>query len=472
MMGGGGGGGGAVNVFQPPAQEEVARQMGQLAGPLVNAASNAGAGTPAGQNYPTAQNFVNRFLTGTGADSPFNDLATRAFQPAYTAGTYAAESLFPRGSAQGGTLNQLGFGGVPYAQQALRQGFDPNYGLSTPDFGLALGGARQGATLGGQGANQIYGQAQDIGGLVDPLITSGFDPQSALYGRSRDQLMGRTGAINAMAGLGGTPYGASVTANALGNFDMDWQNRQLARQAQAAEAARGAAGTAGALYGAAPGLAAGSAALPNQAILQQLAAANQGAASGLGNYGTGLQSIINAYQQAQGLPTQALQTAMQFGAAPYNLGQGMTSNALAGLQGATNIGQQQYQLPMQLLQSFQNYLTGGQNAAGLQNQLQNQQFNQQAAGIGGLFSGANTAFDILGKALPFATMLFSDRRLKTDIAPVGQLYNGLPVSLYRYLGDPTPRIGLMADEVERVHPEAVMTGPVGFKMVNYDRAVR
>ncbi len=50
--------------------------------------------------------------------------------------------------------------------------------------------------------------------------------------------------------------------------------------------------------------------------------------------------------------------------------------------------------------------------------------------------------------------------------------HGLPVSLYRYLGDPTPRIGLMADEVERVHPEAVMTGPVGFKMVNYDRAVR
>ena len=67
--------------------------------------------------------------------------------------------------------------------------------------------------------------------------------------------------------------------------------------------------------------------------------------------------------------------------------------------------------------------------------------------------------------------MFSDRRLKTDIKRVGALENGLPVSLFRYKGDPTPRIGLMADEVERVRPEAVIERPDGFKVVRYDRAV-
>ncbi len=277
--------------------------------------------------------------------------------------------------------------------------------------------------MGGAGSYALSRMGQGIEGLVNPLITSGFDPQSALYGRSRDQLMDRTGAINAMAGLGGTPYGASVTANALGNFDIDWASKQLARQTQASEAARGAAGTSGALYGAAPGLAATSAALPNQAILQQLAAANQGAGSGLQNFGAGANTIGNLFTGAQSAPTQALQTAMQFGAAPYNLGQGMTQNALSGLQGATNLGQQQYALPTQLLQSFQNYLTGGQNAAGLQNQLANQQFNQQAQGIGGLLGGANALFGA-NSLLGGTSGIFGGGGVGTALSALPALFGG------------------------------------------------
>jgi hypothetical protein len=32
-------------------------------------------------------------------------------------------------------------------------------------------------------------------------------------------------------------------------------------------------------------------------------------------------------------------------------------------------------------------------------------------------------------------------------------------------------VGVMADEVEKVHPEAVIDGPFGFKLVDYHRAV-
>jgi hypothetical protein len=66
--------------------------------------------------------------------------------------------------------------------------------------------------------------------------------------------------------------------------------------------------------------------------------------------------------------------------------------------------------------------------------------------------------------------LFSDRRLKEDIEPVGKMFDGSNIYKFRYKGDATPRIGLMADEVALRTPEAV--GEVaGFKTVDYGKAV-
>ncbi|HEX9328536.1 MAG TPA: tail fiber domain-containing protein, partial [Reyranella sp.] len=67
---------------------------------------------------------------------------------------------------------------------------------------------------------------------------------------------------------------------------------------------------------------------------------------------------------------------------------------------------------------------------------------------------------------------FSDRRLKEDITPVGALNDGQTVYSYRYKGDPRTQIGLLAQEVERVHPEAVARHPSGYRMVDYRRATR
>jgi hypothetical protein len=89
-----------------------------------------------------------------------------------------------------------------------------------------------------------------------------------------------------------------------------------------------------------------------------------------------------------------------------------------------------------------------------------------ATGIGSLFAPAGGGGALAG-LLPF----LSDRRAKTDIKQVGKLDNGLPVYVFRYRGDNTPQIGLMADDVEKVNPHAVVTGPHGLKMVHYDQAV-
>ena len=70
----------------------------------------------------------------------------------------------------------------------------------------------------------------------------------------------------------------------------------------------------------------------------------------------------------------------------------------------------------------------------------------------------------------YSAGIFSDERLKEDIKPVGKLKDGQTVYSYRFKSDPRTRIGLLAQEVERVHPDAVATHPSGYKMVHYGRA--
>ncbi len=83
----------------------------------------------------------------------------------------------------------------------------------------------------------------------------------------------------------------------------------------------------------------------------------------------------------------------------------------------------------------------------------------------------DTMGNILGVASIAAPLLFSDKRLKDDITPVGELHDGQTVYSYRYKGEPRTQIGLPAQEVERVHPEAVARHPSGYLMVDYRRAM-
>ena len=75
-------------------------------------------------------------------------------------------------------------------------------------------------------------------------------------------------------------------------------------------------------------------------------------------------------------------------------------------------------------------------------------------------------FSLGGAALLAPTGTFSDRRLKTNIKQIGTADNGLNVYSYNYVwGGPT-QLGYMADEVEKLIPEAVGESH-GYKTVNY-----
>jgi hypothetical protein len=81
-----------------------------------------------------------------------------------------------------------------------------------------------------------------------------------------------------------------------------------------------------------------------------------------------------------------------------------------------------------------------------------------------LLGGASLLTGLFGK--------LSDVRAKENVTPVGKLDDGQKVYSYNYKGDPTPEIGLLAQEVEKVRPEAVGPGPDGLKRVDYAAATR
>jgi Chaperone of endosialidase len=65
---------------------------------------------------------------------------------------------------------------------------------------------------------------------------------------------------------------------------------------------------------------------------------------------------------------------------------------------------------------------------------------------------------------------FSDIRLKEDIAPLGRLDNGIGVYRFRYRGnDHTTYVGVMAQEVQTIVPNAVSRGRGGYLRVDYDK---
>lgn len=67
----------------------------------------------------------------------------------------------------------------------------------------------------------------------------------------------------------------------------------------------------------------------------------------------------------------------------------------------------------------------------------------------------------------------SDERLKEGIESVGELPDGTGVYEYSFKDDPAHRreIGVMAQEVERTQPDAVLMGQDGYRRVNYSKVL-
>ena len=89
-------------------------------------------------------------------------------------------------------------------------------------------------------------------------------------------------------------------------------------------------------------------------------------------------------------------------------------------------------------------------------------YKAQSAASGGILGGLAS----LGGA---AITRFSDRRLKENIRLIGKLASGLKLYFYNYRGAKKCEIGVMADEVEKLFPRAVLMHESGYNMVDYSR---
>lgn len=81
-------------------------------------------------------------------------------------------------------------------------------------------------------ANGIYGQINGAMPYGTQLLQNAFDPQNALYARTLQQTTDQQNAQQSARGIAMSPYGAGLADENLRNFNIDWQNNQLGRQAQ------------------------------------------------------------------------------------------------------------------------------------------------------------------------------------------------------------------------------------------------
>lgn len=86
-------------------------------------------------------------------------------------------------------------------------------------------------------------------------------------------------------------------------------------------------------------------------------------------------------------------------------------------------------------------------------------------------STGKLVFKNLKDLLPFAVIasFMSDIRVKHDVAPLVRLDNGLMLYRYRYLWSHTVYVGVIAQEVMQIAPDAVIRGDDGYLRVDYQR---
>ena len=194
--------------------------------------------------------------------------------------------------------------------------------------------------------------------------------------------------------------------------------------------------------------------------------------------GEGLGSAIGQltyqnYGDERNRMTNAMGLAPQFAAADYidpqMLGavgaarEGQTqqgiNEAMARHDFNSNLPQNKLANYMQMIQG--NY--GGTNTSTGTQYLPGQNILSQV--LGGLMGGVGT----LGQTGAFgkAGWLASDERLKDDMEPVGETYDGDTIYRYTYKGSSTPMFGVSAQEIAKTKPHAVAKTPSGYLALNY-----
>lgn len=351
--------------------------------------------------------------------------------------------------------------GVFGSQQTTQTGTDPNTGApiyntsitANPQLSQALGSmltqagnsgyyndaAQNGVNWAGQRYNDLNSQ---LGGLQGQYAALGntLSPQAAQQAQQQGQdaayksqtqyldpqfSQQQTSLESQLANQGLTP-GSQAYDNATKNFNLS-KNQAYSNASNQAILTGNQIGTQN-WQNQLAGLGAQQSLLNSQGGVYSQEGANTAAQAGL--FGQSAALSQQPYQNLNSL----------FSLVPGNTGTGQSAASPA------NIGQNIYSNYQGALNNY----NAGQSSS-----------NQFMGGLFGLGSAA-----ILGSQM-------SDRRLKTDIEAIGPLKDGVNFYRYRYHADApgTVRYGLMADEVKRVQPDAVVRTPSGFDAVNYDRAL-
>jgi endosialidase-like protein len=141
--------------------------------------------------------------------------------------------------------------------------------------------------------------------------------------------------------------------------------------------------------------------------------------------------------------------------------QGLRSGALQNVLGAQRAGVQSFsQLTNPILAYIQDIFSSNQNAAAAQSIAG---ANKSGGALGGAASGIGS---IIGAVLPL--LAASDKRFKENIRSTGEkTIEGIPIKAFSYKGDKRRFIGVVAQDVEKKMPSAVLTHPVtGHKMID------
>jgi hypothetical protein len=256
------------------------------------------------------------------------------------------------GQAETGIANlpatQLGSNVLPLGQQTTSNLYNNPYAMNYQQGANTASGLGQNAALGAYGAGfNLLNAGQGLLPSAQQILQTGFDPQQALYNRTLQQVQDQSNVQNAMSGLSTSPYGAGIANQTLANFNIDWQNQQLNRQAQAAAAAGG-------LVGAGAGAINTGAGIANTAPGQYLQASGlpYGTYQGIGqDQMSNLQNLLSLGSGAQGLANLPITDLISL------MGAGNQANQVAANVYGTEVSQQQNE--------FNQLLKMGQGMGGL-----------------------------------------------------------------------------------------------------------
>jgi hypothetical protein len=286
-----------------------------------------------------------------------------------------------------------------------------------------------------QNINQSAGAAQPYYGAATRMTAAGAAPTNIgnVSGQDIGQYM--------------NPYTQSVVNPAAQLLNQQQQAQMSAQTGQAMK--QGAFGgdrsnLAAANLAGQQGLAFSNAINPlfSQGYTQALGAAQQQQGFQLGQEQQNLARMGQAGQQLAGIGTAAQGAGLQGAQAQLAAGQIGQQTEQAGKSALYNQFQQQQSYPFQTAQFLANIAMGT-----------------------GALSGSTTTTQQ-------PQSFFSDERVKEGVEDIGRTHDGQKIVKFRYKGEKGPKqIGLIAQDVEKHHPDAVGEYH-GVKTVDYDKATK